>query len=1341
MSLEILSAQTQSFKDSAIELIGNKYKNVHVQSVNFEVKQDKYEAKIAIITDLRLIIAKHKPLKIESSIHYGDIVCVKCQDTNMVSLVYEPWSSSSSTSGGGGGSAPGSATKQVKLAAASYDDDLSMFLRTFFEFITIVHHYYPIRKTFSHRVGFPDQHAYLLSPCGNFTNVYRSKCDQSDAIYHEDVAWDINTLYNSADNAEFILSDFENIPQKQMIPLLAALEHNFYFKTFNLSNVKLTNDHCNELLKVLKSNITVQSLNISNTGVKSDYVTKLFPTLHHPHPLCIKHLDLSNNLLEDKGLTSLCTFLSTHNTELVTLNLASTSLTYKGINQLGESLCCQPCYKQTLSKLDLSGNLLKGDDISLMHKFLAEQNRLRHINISGTDWPLDTFFSAAARGCTQYLQTLNVSNCAISRKQAALKDGHLADSGLLLSWKQFFTSVSGLSSVDFSNVKMNAEAVKCILDGLQNNTVLSDIKLILIGCQLGQSQPSIQIFTSRISTMKNVTSLDISDNGLDQLLINIVEELTINKSIKQLFIGSNVITTKPRWVHKLMEKLVTMLQDDRNRIETISLKNMKIKSDLTILFDALAANDKLTSLDVSENGMGDAGARILSKALMLNRSMLTLALDGSQLTHVGFEAVASAFERNTTLRELPIPLNDVLSACKINQQATDAAIKKIESSLRRNQTILHFEDYRPTLRFEQWMSNTFDQELLTSGIRELSELLTVFSNTLGYRSCNKLLERAIENCRQVLLDSVAIKKFFESTYQHVKSMKDCMVGCEVERDISNRYMHFLQDMMEGYGKFTYDSFASLLKNKFKPENFHLTEEEFERTRWDVVSHIRDYGCSHLMRSCYERLQLFSVQVMNYSLEALDLAAVRVKMLTARVADQIARENIPNEMNEFVGPIGNEYDDIDDVIGSGHLVSGDQAAGGGDDDNDEFMPPKRISSSKCKSSRPASVLKYSEDFQGAATTQGPVSPPLDCDVSNTTSPPLVHLCKDRPKRPKSRPPTKPVRDSGEGNDWGDMRSGYELLQSGLSLGVEPQQQQPQQHQTIIPCSTSSAPTTPKSKKSDDSFLSSSISSTGIYAKKQQLDAVFNSPAATTSPHQATACDKSATPSSSSLSPVPALRIKKLMKSAASNPTQQQQLPLTASSNDPQLPLPPAAATVAAALDDSTSPIRNKFAAMTLEDREPSVVQSAPAKLRKPPQALRSGGGGGGGLMPSMQEIQQKRLTMKHVTDDEVPNIVVTDRSKRASDSNILRPTQAELSSGSGAAEGGSGTAEGGLGGSESQHKGGYKRGKLVPPPPPKHKRNSASGKFVSGEKRLGGEPIASGKLILLHTLIIYNNNNY
>ncbi|KAI5628780.1 capping protein, Arp2/3 and myosin-I linker protein 3 isoform X1, partial [Silurus asotus] len=71
------------------------------------------------------------------------------------------------------------------------------------------------------------------------------------------------------------------------------------------------------------------------------------------------------------------------------LNLSKNSLSAKGVNLLAQSLCSNLAFFNTLTHLDLSGNTLRGDDLSNLWNFLSQPNILHTLDLSNCDCALE----------------------------------------------------------------------------------------------------------------------------------------------------------------------------------------------------------------------------------------------------------------------------------------------------------------------------------------------------------------------------------------------------------------------------------------------------------------------------------------------------------------------------------------------------------------------------------------------------------------------------------------------------------------------------------------------------------------------------------------------------------------------------------------------------------------------------------------------------------------------------------------------------------------------------------------------------------------------------------------
>lgn len=66
-------------------------------------------------------------------------------------------------------------------------------------------------------------------------------------------------------------------------------------------------------------------------------------------------------------------------------------------------------------------------------------------------------------------------------------------------------------------------------------------------------------------------------------------------------------------------------------VESVSVAESRLKLRTSILLDGLGSNSHLVALDISGNAMGDLGAKILAKALSVNKTLRCVGLPLYQL--------------------------------------------------------------------------------------------------------------------------------------------------------------------------------------------------------------------------------------------------------------------------------------------------------------------------------------------------------------------------------------------------------------------------------------------------------------------------------------------------------------------------------------------------------------------------------------------------------------------------------------------------------------------------------------------------------------------------------------
>ncbi|XP_035870901.1 F-actin-uncapping protein LRRC16A isoform X4 [Phyllostomus discolor] len=706
-SNEVPRELTESVKD----VLGRRLRIGVKKKVKLEVKGDKLENKVLVLTSCRaFLLAARVPSKLELSFNYLDIHGVTCSKPAQMVVDTEKHS--------------------LSLRMASPEDvsdvlaHVGSCLRRAFPGLSPLKimkrvSVEPAERLASLQARWDSQPLAEQGPCGGFSQMYAYVCDWLGFPYREEVQWDVDTIYLTQDTRELNLQDFSHLDHRDLIPIIAALEYNQWFTKLSAKDLRLSADVCEHVLRVVSRSGRLEELVLENAGLRADFAQKLASALAHNPGSALHTIDLAGNALEDRGVSSLSVQFAKLPKGLKHLNLSKTSLSPKGVSSLSQSLSANPLTATTLCHLDLSGNVLRGDDLSHMYSFLAQPNALAHLDLSNTECSLDMVCGALLRGCLQYLAVLNLSRAVFS---------HRKGKEVPPSFKQFFGSSLALTHINLSGTKLAPEPLKALLLSLASNHNLKAVSLDLSGCELRSG--GAQVLEGCVAEIHNITSLDISDNGLESDLSTLIVWLSKNRSIQHLALGKNFNNMKSKNLAPVLDNLVQMIQDEESPLQSLSLADSKLKTEVTILINALGSNTSLTAVDISGNAMGDLGARMLAKALQINTKLRTVIWDKNNVTAQGFQDIAVAMEKNYTLRFMPIPMHDAAQALKTSPEKTEEALQKIENYLLRNHETRKYLQEQ-AYRLQQGIVSSTTQQMIDRMCVKVQDHLNSLRNCAG----------------------------------------------------------------------------------------------------------------------------------------------------------------------------------------------------------------------------------------------------------------------------------------------------------------------------------------------------------------------------------------------------------------------------------------------------------------------------------------------------------------------------------------------------------------------------------------------------------------------------------
>ncbi|KAL7868306.1 hypothetical protein SRHO_G00096900 [Serrasalmus rhombeus] len=989
--------------ESVQDAVGRQVKLSMKKKVQVEVKGDKLESRILALAPHRaFLLSTRAPARIEQTFNFFDIQAVSSSKPNQLVVDYDKGQLCLKLSSN---EEADEVIAQVGISIQEHCPGLNpvrVMKRLSLK---------PAERVASLQTLWDKNTSTDAGPCGAFSRMYWCVCDQLGLPYREEVQWDVDTIYLTQDTRELNLQDFIHLENRDLMAIVAVLEYNQWFTKLSLKDYKLPTDLCDQILRVVARSSRLEELVLENTGLKADFAQKLANALsQNPHS-ALHALNLANNSLEDKGLSSLSSPLGKLPSGLKHLNLSKNSLSTKGVNILAQALCANSSVSNTLTHLDLSGNTLRGDDLPNLWNFLGQPNSLQTLDLSNCDCSLDLVCSSLLRGSLKHLSVLNMSKSVFN-----LKKGKELPS----SFKQFFNSAQALNTIIFSGTRLPLEALKALLLGLASNPNLKDISLDLSSCELRSA--GSQILEGCIAEIPNIASLDISDNGLDSDLTTLLVWLAKNRSIRHLSLGKNFSNIKSKNLGQVLSSLVLMIQEEDSPLSSLSLADSKLKADLSIVLNAVGGNSSLTRLDISGNAMGDMGAKMLAKALQINTKLRTVIWDRNNVSAQGLQDVAAALEKNYTIRFMPVPIMDAALALKSSPEKTEDALMKMEQYLLRN---------HETRRYLQEQAYRLQQGIVTSTTQQMIDRLCVkvqdHLNSLRFSERERVQED-MRTAERLVQDARNSKRLLASMY-HLRSWRG---GGGTSDGVENPWARPIQERLQSMA----GDISTVIDQQLQTLLVSMVD-----TAESVCPHVMRRADLRpvLMRASEGRMSVPQTFITSTLLEqsAVDIinkiSEVKLSLasfLSDRIIDEIlqslsrSQHTLAEHLSRRGQPLLHHDSEETEVVDEIQLQSENLPA---PPDDLLLTPTSKRKSILFRMVRPVSVAFELEFDLDKALEHVPIHmedltlPPPPAlvevelenqesvcfsDLAETESPKLEHITKRRPRRKKTSKPSKP-----------------------------------------------------------------------------------------------------------------------------------------------------------------------------------------------------------------------------------------------------------------------------------------------------------------------------------------------
>uniref|UniRef100_A0A2R9C5C4 Capping protein, Arp2/3 and myosin-I linker protein 2 n=1 Tax=Pan paniscus TaxID=9597 RepID=A0A2R9C5C4_PANPA len=573
----------------------------------------------------------------------------------------------------------------------------------------------------------PSESTDPCSPCGGFLETYEALCDYNGFPFREEIQWDVDTIYHRQGCRHFSLGDFSHLGSRDLALSVAALSYNLWFRCLSCVDMKLSLEVSEQILHMMSQSSHLEELVLETCSLRGDFVRRLAQALAGHSSSGLRELSLAGNLLDDRGMTALSRHLERCPGALRRLSLAQTGLTPRGMRALGRALATNAAFDSTLTHLDLSGNpgaLGASEDSGvsgcLQGGSLGVGPRPRP---RGRSQPALAF--APPRSC--FCRSHNLPQ--------------------ILALPPSFAPWSPLSQLPPPRVTSPPRA---LLDGLALNTHLRDLHLDLSACELRSA--GAQVIQDLVCDAGAVSSLDLADNGFGSDMVTLVLAIGRSRSLRHVALGRNFNVRCKETLDDVLHRIVQLMQDDDCPLQSLSVAESRLKLGASVLLRALATNPNLTALDISGNAMGDAGAKLLAKALRVNSRLRWAGSEGWDQRAGGAglneaeQMESVVWDRNHT-SAMPLPLNDVAQAQRSRPELTARAVHQIQACLlRNNRADPASSDHTTRLQPLGLVSDPSEQEVneLCQSVQEHVELLGCGAGPQGEAAVRQA-EDAIQN--------------------------------------------------------------------------------------------------------------------------------------------------------------------------------------------------------------------------------------------------------------------------------------------------------------------------------------------------------------------------------------------------------------------------------------------------------------------------------------------------------------------------------------------------------------------------------------------------------------------
>jgi len=529
-------------------------------------------------------------------------------------------------------------------------------------------------------------------------SLYRALCDYYYCTVSDQVIWDLEHMFlNNRTlslhrwlDAEFPISD------KELQAVFRMFSFSSHFNRLHIHGAKLDKPSFAALTTAMFQNTSVQELIISDLT----WVPKIGPTNFAPIfslmstntnlPLC--SIDLSNSPMDLMDFSQLGAYLGVTKNNMVKLNLSQHTqqlMKEEGVKKIVSAIVENPTRWNHLTFLSLNNLVMTGLEPALA-KALDVLVHLETLELAGTQILINQLFGVLAPTSLSFLQKLNLSRQHLQHSFKDTESGQLC----LVAWLNRSPGV--LQELNLSSTDVSIDYLLQILAITNPNLTLAvNFSHNEIGVRGGAAIGAAAAAGRVHCTELNLSDCNLGDDGLQKLL----EGLFHNSSLRTLNIKNNFRLVargdREKARAELIDLFLTLLKAETSNLSSLLMgttlgKVTMLEEFLHPILNALRANTRITTLDISGHNIGDHGILVLAQMLEVNKTITKIVIDDNNTGVCGFIQLHASLQGNVSLVNFPTPLNDVtrLMASGSPQVSTvQAALAGITKCLTNNRNL------------------------------------------------------------------------------------------------------------------------------------------------------------------------------------------------------------------------------------------------------------------------------------------------------------------------------------------------------------------------------------------------------------------------------------------------------------------------------------------------------------------------------------------------------------------------------------------------------------------------------------------------------------------------------